>query len=223
MTSTECEIPGFPARVGVTFRSRDRGRVRSFGLGGPGCYHHGAPTDPDVPALEHPVPQPTGSPSAMVPVAIRSSDGDMLIEPRCVRHVSLDRFCRPTLRFPPQGPPRRVPLLHQYYQSATTPCCHPAALRFLRLAVPRLHSLLSLPGGRVRRQGLELVTRYLRPGIRRGANRVLSSSWGTTIVRLHMFQSDAGRTACTRPWQCSSVALERPSAKAPTIWSFDAQ
>ena len=36
---------------------------------------------------------------------------------------------------------------------------------FLRLAVPRMHSLVSLPGGRVRRQGRELVTRYLRPGI----------------------------------------------------------
>jgi len=28
-----------------------------------------------------------------VPEAIRSSDGDMRFEPRCVRHVSLDRFC----------------------------------------------------------------------------------------------------------------------------------
>ncbi len=62
-----------------------------------------------------------------------------------------------------------------------------------------------------------MLTRYLQPGIRRGANRVLSSSWGTTIVRLHMFQSDAGRTACTRPLLCSSVAPERPSAKAPTM------
>ena len=106
--------------------------------------------------------------------------------------------------------------LRRYYQDAMTPCSHPAALRFLRLAVPRMHSLLSLPGGRVRRQGLELVTRYLQPGIRRGANRVLPSSWGTTIVRLHMFQSDAGRTACTRPLQYSSVAPERPSTKAPT-------
>ena len=52
--------------------------------------------------------------------------------------------------------------LLQYYQDAMTPCCRPAALRFLRLAVPRLHSLVSLPDGRVRRQGLELVIRYLR-------------------------------------------------------------
>ena len=100
---------------------------------------------------------------------------------------------------------------------------HPAALRFLRLAVPRLHSLYSLLDGRARRQGLELVTRYLRPGCCRGNDRISTSSWGTPIVRLHMFQSDSGRTARTRPLRCSSVALERPSAKAPTIWSFDAQ
>ena len=31
-------------------------------------------------------------------------------------------------------------------------------------AVPRLHSWFSLPDGRVRRRGLELVTQYARPG-----------------------------------------------------------
>ena len=81
-----------------------------------------APTDPDVHTLAHPVPRPTGSPSAMVPEAIRSSYGDMWLEPQCVRHVSLDQVRRPTLRFPPQGPPGRVPLLQRYYQSATTSC-----------------------------------------------------------------------------------------------------
>ena len=45
------------------------------------------------------------------------------------------------------------------------PAAHPAALRFLRLAVPRFHSLRSLPGRRVGRRGLELVTRYLQPGV----------------------------------------------------------
>ena len=81
-----------------------------------------APTDPDVLALEHPVPQPTDSPSVMVPAAIPSSDGDMWIKPRCARHGSLEGVCRPTFRFPPQGPPGRVPLLHQYYQDAMTSC-----------------------------------------------------------------------------------------------------
>ena len=36
-----------------------------------------APTDPYVLTLEHTVPQPTDSPSAKVPEAIRSSYGDM--------------------------------------------------------------------------------------------------------------------------------------------------
>jgi hypothetical protein len=64
---------------------------------------------------------------------------------------------------------------------------HPAALRFLRLAVPRLHSLCSLLDGRVRRRGLELVTRYLHPGICRGNELDLPSSWGISLVRLHVF------------------------------------
>jgi len=105
--------------------------------------------------------------------------------------------------------------LQRYYQDAMTPCRLPVALRFLRLTVPRFHSLCSLLGGRVSRQGLELVTRYLQPGFRRGANRVLPSSW-RTIVRLHMFQSDSGRTARTRPLRCSSMALGISKAKAPT-------
>jgi len=36
--------------------------------------------------------------------------------------------------------PGAVRQLRRYYQDAMTPCRHPAALRFLRLAVPRLHS-----------------------------------------------------------------------------------
>ena len=74
--------------------------------------------------------------------------------------------------------------LQQYYQDAMTPCRRPVALRFLRLTVPRMHSLISLLGGRVRRQGQELVIRYLQPEFRRGANRVLPSSWGTSMIRL---------------------------------------
>jgi hypothetical protein len=126
-----------------------------------------APTDPDVRTLAHPVPRSADSPSSLVPEAIQPSDGDMWIEPRCARHVSLDRVCQPTLRFPPQGPPERVPLLHRYYQSTTTSCRSSR-----RTSLPSFggtstfHSLYSLPGGRVSRRGLELVTRYLRPDIR---------------------------------------------------------
>ena len=55
--------------------------------------------------------------------------------------------------------------------------------------------------------GPGVVARYLQPGICRGANRVLPSSWGTSIVRLHMFHSDAGRTACTRPYSTAAWPL----------------
>ena len=51
------------------------------------------------------------------------------------------------------------------------PAVHPASLRCRRSAVPRFHSLGSLPSGRVRRRGLELVTRYLLPGCCRGGDR----------------------------------------------------
>jgi hypothetical protein len=44
----------------------------------------------------------------------------------------------------------------------------------------------------------------------------LPSSWRTPIVRLHMLQSDSGRTADTRPLRCSSVAPGTKAAKAPT-------
>ena len=110
-------------------------------------------------------------------------------------------------RFPPLGPPGRVPQLLRYYQNTTTSYCHLAALRFLRLAIPWLHSLCSLPGGRVRRQGLELVTRCLHPGIDQGTNRTLPSSWETSVIRLHMFQTDAGRTAHTRPFSAAAWPL----------------
>src|SRR5262249_41933943 len=43
----------------------------------------------------------------------------------------------------------------------------------------------------------------------------LPSSWGTPIVRLHLFHTDAGRTADTRPLQCRDMALGHRTAKAP--------
>src|SRR5215470_3710605 len=49
-------------------------------------------------------------------------------------------------------------------------------------------------------------------GLRRN---LLPSSWGTPIVRLRMFPTDAGRTAGTRPLRCRGVALGHRTAKAP--------
>jgi hypothetical protein len=187
-----------------------------------GDYSPRAPTDPDVPALEHPVPRPTDSPSTVVPTAIQPTDVDMFNEPQCVQHVSLDQVCWPTLRFPPLGPPGRVPQLRRYYQSATTSCCPFRRTSFpsfgstsvaLVVFAPRQTSKLPEPG---------VVNPVSPPGSCRGSNRI-SQVPGEPHIRLHMFQTDAGRTACTRPIQYSNVALGHHKAKAPTIGSFDAQ
>ena len=193
----------------------------------PGRYRPGAPTDPYVRALAHTVPlimdslrdrSRSRTPSS----AIRFCFVDTIIEFRCIRRVSQKRFHESAPRFPPLAPagscsPTSSVLSRRY--DALPPSRRTS---FPSLGGTSVALVVSLPGGRVRRQGLELVTRCLQPGIRRGANRVLPSSWGTTIVRLHMFSSDAGRTACTRPLRCSSVAPERPSAEAPAFRTFDA-
>src|SRR6516165_12551727 len=119
-----------------------------------------APTDPYVLALEHTVLQPTDSPPPKGPRGYPSESRGHAVEPRCVRHVSLGRVCRLTPRFSPQGPPGRVPLLQRYYQGAMT-SCRPSR----RTSSPsfggtsRVHSFCSLLAGRVRRRGLELLTR----------------------------------------------------------------
>ena len=137
--------------------------------------------------ITHPVPLMVDSPCSLTlhaRTAILGRDGDTWFRVRSLGRISRPRSQHQAppfgFSFPPPGPAGPVPRLRRYYEGAATPCRHPAALRFLRLAVPRMHSLLSLSGGRVRRQSRELVTRYLQPGIRRGANRVLPSSWGTT-------------------------------------------
>ena len=67
-----------------------------------------------------------------------------------------------------------------------------------RCFAPRQPSAPSRPG---------VVHPVLQPGICRGGMLDLPSSRGISIVRLHMFPSDSGRTARTRPLRCSSVAL----------------
>jgi hypothetical protein len=81
-----------------------------------------APTDPDERALTHPVLQPTAWPSRKGLRGHPSTFRGQAAGPRCAPPVSRARVCRPALRFPPQGPPGRVPLLRRYYQSATTSC-----------------------------------------------------------------------------------------------------
>jgi len=94
------------------------------------------------------------------------------------------------------------------------PAAHPTALRFLRLVVPRLYSLCSLLGGRVPPPKPGVVHPVTPAGILPRRRQDLSSSWGTPNVRVHMF-FDSGRTACPRPFRCSSMAPTLETAKAP--------
>ena len=77
-----------------------------------------------------------------------------------------------------------------------------------------VHSFFSLPGGRVRRRGLELVTRYLRPGCRRGDDRI-SQVPGEPRLSVCTCSVDAGRTAGTRPVTVPQRGPWYRTAKAP--------
>ena len=117
------------------------------------------------------------------------------------------RFHDPTPRFPPLAPvgdrsPASQVLSRRYDILPPVPPHFVAFVwRYLRV-----HSFFSLPDGRVRRRGLELVTRYLRPGCRKGNDRI-SQVPGEPRLSVCTCSVDAGRTADTRPLRCSSVAL----------------
>src|SRR5262249_60509299 len=91
---------------------------------------------------------------------------------------------------------------------------------------PRGASLPSLGGASVAvvRFAPERTSAPLRPGVGHPVaptgklprkRQDLPSSWGTPIVRLHLFPTDAGRTARTRPLQCRAVAPRHRTAKDP--------
>ena len=66
-------------------------------------------------------------------------------------------------------------------------------------------------------------------GISARKRQDLPSSWGIPIVRLHMFQSDAGRTACTSPftvqqrgpWLNKGKGLPRKVFRRSIAWLSD--
>src|SRR5262249_28779482 len=93
--------------------------------------------------------------------AIRSCFVDTLVEFRSIRRVSQERFHDPTPRFPPLAPggtrsPASLVLSRRYdFLPPVPPRFVAFAWRYLNV-----HSFGSLLDGRVRRRGLELVTRY---------------------------------------------------------------
>ena len=102
------------------------------------------------------------------------------------------------------------------------PATHLAALRFLRLAIPRLHSLCSLLDRRVHRQGLELVSRYLHPDVAEEATG--SPKFLGNLNNPFAHVPNRRRQDCLHQTiECSNLALGDQKAKAPTIGSFDAR
>src|SRR5262249_1445018 len=149
-------------------------------------------------------------------------------EPRCVQHVSLGRVCRLTPRFPLWGPPGRVPPLPRYYQGAPTPC-RPSR----RTSLPsfggtsRVHSFVSLPGGRVHRRGLELLTRYLRPAFRGGDDRISQVPGEPRLSVRHGQSTPAGPRspdrcgAAARPPVSEQRGLPRTVFRRSIAWLSD--
>ena len=95
------------------------------------------------------------------------------------------------------------------------PAARPAALRCLRLAVPQRPLVLFAPR-RMSAPPKPGVGDPVSPaGTSLRKRQDLPSCWGTLIVRLHMFYTDAGRIADTRPFGCREMALGHRTAKAP--------
>ena len=175
-----------------------------------------APTDPDVRALAHPVPQtdrfaiPQGSPRLSDRVTWTGVGTSMCssmfpsIGSAGRRFASLHRVLR-----------GEFPCFDGTIKALRLPAAHPAALRCLRLAVPQRSLVLFAPR-RTSAPPRPGVGHPVAPaGISLRKRQDLPSSWGTPIVRLPC-SVDAGRTAGTRPLRCRSMAPGMRTAKAPT-------
>jgi hypothetical protein len=140
---------------------------------------------------------------------------DTLVELRCIRRVSQERFHDPTPCFPPLAPGgTRSPA--SWVLSRRYDFLPPLPPRFVAFAWRYLGCTRSF---RSATDECAAAAWSWSPGSsirdRPRRRQDLPSSWRTPIVRLHMFHTDAGRTAVTRPLQCRGVALGNRTAKAP--------
>jgi len=92
---------------------------------------------------------------------------------RCLPRVAFQRRGYSAPRFPSPGSLRvKFPGFTGTVKALRLPDAHPAALRFLRLAVPRITHLSLPPPLRAAAAGLGLVARYPQPGFLRGNDRI---------------------------------------------------
>ena len=90
-----------------------------------------------------------------------------------------------------------------------------------------VHSFFSLPGGRVRRRGLELLSRYLRPGFRRGDDRISQVPGEPQLSVCHVQSTPAGLRppdqygAAARPLVSEQQRLPRKVFRRSIAWLSD--
>ena len=96
-------------------------------------------------------------------------------------------------RFPSPGSSRvEFPGFFGTIKALRLPAAPPAALRFLRLEVPRDHAYFAPAATACRSVGPGVVPRYPRPGMLPWRRQDLPSSWGTSIPVCTCSQTPAG-------------------------------
>jgi len=180
-----------------------------------GGYPPRAPTDPYVDTFDHTVPQVTPllrrRPNAVAnpSFAIRWRYGHTAREFKASQSVSRQRRGYSMPRFPSPGSVRvKFPGFIGIIEALRLPAVLPAALRFLRLAVPRGTQISLPPSLRAATLGLGLVTRYPPPGTLPWKQQELPSSWGTPIPVCTCSPTPAGRRV---PDHCGTLAW-------PPLW-----
>ena len=110
------------------------------------------------------------------------------------------------------SPSGRIPLLHRYYGMLRLPAARPAALRCLRLAVPRPRRCLSCPtlsrsnrSASHERSAWGLVRRLPHSGFRRGDDRASQVPGEPHCGHALLFDPDG--TVCARPLRRDDAAF----------------
>ena len=93
----------------------------------------------------------------------------------------------------------KVRQLRQYYQDAMTSWCPSRRTSFPSLGDTSVALVEFAPGRTSEPPGPGVDNPVSPSGMLPRKQQDLPSSWGTSVIRLHMFQSDSGGTARTRP------------------------
>ena len=130
--------------------------------------------------------------------------------------MSQQRVHDPDASLPSPGSAQAfVPRLQRYYQGTATSCVHPAAFRFLHLAVPREHACFAPAAAAWGGVGPGVGHPVSPSGNSSWKRQELPSSWGTPIPVCTWSPTPAGRCVPDR-LRNARVAPAKGTTKAPT-------